>query len=124
MNQHTISSLPPADDPGFRERLREAREARGLSQYALAKLAGIAGVMPKRYEDASDKYATLPNISTWHKLNAVLFPATDSGGTGNTGPGPGRSSGAKMPRLLADASIEDIISELKQRGAASIVINW
>ena len=93
-----------------------------MSQYALAKLAGVAGVMPKRYEDASDRYATLPNQTTWTKLNAVLFPGDaeatvdeskkDLGGARNSA------------RLLAEATIEEIVSELKRRGAVSIVINW
>jgi transcriptional regulator with XRE-family HTH domain len=117
-----MNSLPPATDPTFRDKLREAREARGLSQYALAKLAGIAGVMPKRYEDASDRYATLPNAGTWHKLNAVLFP---TGEAQAAVPGsPAATRHAEPRSVLADATIEDIVAELKRRGASSVVINW
>ena len=116
-----MNSLPPVTDPTFRQKLREAREARGLSQYALAKLAGIAGVMPKRYEDAADKYATLPNDATLNKLNAVLFPAPGNAATGSAR---APSSSAPAAGLLAEASIEEIVAELKRRGAASIVINW
>ncbi|WP_208277518.1 helix-turn-helix domain-containing protein [Massilia oculi] len=117
-----MNSLPSVTDPTFREKLREAREARGLSQYALAKLAGIAGVMPKRYEDASDCYATLPNVSTWNKLNAVLFPTAAQP---NTGPGNAPGGTDVEPRnLLAEATIEDIVAELKRRGASAVVINW
>lgn len=118
-----MNSLPPVADPTFREKLREAREARGLSQYALAKLAGIAGVMPKRYEDASDRYATLPNASTWHKLNAVLFPGDQTPVEGARKDPP--ATNAVQPRgLLAEAAVEEIVAELKRRGASSVVINW
>lgn len=116
-----MNSLPPVTDPTFREKLREAREARGLSQYALAKLAGIAGVMPKRYEDATDKYATLPNAATWNKLNAVLFSSMAEYASGNA---PAPSSAARAGGLLVEASIEEIVAELKRRGASSVVINW
>jgi transcriptional regulator with XRE-family HTH domain len=105
----------------FRQKLKEAREARGLSQYALAKLAGIAGVMPKRYEDATDKYATLPNAATWSRLNAVLFSSTAEHAAGATA---AASSGTSTAGLLVEASIEEIVAELKRRGATSIVINW
>ena len=118
-----MNSLPPVTDPTFREKLRAAREARGLSQYALAKLAGIAGVMPKRYEDASDRYATLPNAGTWNKLNTVLFP--DSREQATVGGGhPVSASEIQSRILLAEASIEDIVAELKRRGASAVVINW
>jgi transcriptional regulator with XRE-family HTH domain len=118
-----MNSLPPVIDPTFREKLREAREARGLSQYALAKLAGIAGVMPKRYEDASDRYATLPNAGTWNKLNAVLFPTDQEQAAGSRGDP--RAANDVQPRgSLAEAAIEEIVAELKRRGASSVVINW
>lgn len=118
-----MNSLPPVTDPTFREKLREAREARGLSQYALAKLAGIAGVMPKRYEDASDRYATLPNAATLNKLNAVLFGSTQEQAEGPRHDA-GVSSKAQPGSLLVDASIEAIVAELKRRGASSVIINW
>lgn len=112
-----MNSLPPVTDPAFRQKLREARVARNLSQYALAKLAGVALVMPKRYEDASDKYATLPNASTWAKLNAVLFPA-------DAAPSPDEPATGKTVKPLEDASIEEIVAELKRRGAVSVIVNW
>jgi transcriptional regulator with XRE-family HTH domain len=121
-----MNSLPPATDPSFRQKLREAREARNLSQYALAKLAGVALVMPRRYEDAHDKYATLPNPATWAKLNAVLFPAGPKTTAAESGQFPATPAEGKLekPSLLETASIEEIVRELKRRGAASIVINW
>ncbi len=121
-----MNSLPPATDPSFRQKLREAREARNLSQYALAKLAGVALVMPRRYEDANDKYATLPNPATWAKLNAVLFPSGPQAGTAVSEqlPAAPLECNAEKRVLLESASIEEIVGELKRRGAASIVINW
>ena len=118
-----MNSLPPVTDPTFRQKLREAREARGLSQYALAKLADIAGVMPKRYEDASDRYATLPTVSTWEKLNAVLFPTSDNQDA-RTRSDAGGGKAVQPVSLLAEAAVEDIVAELKRRGATSVVINW
>lgn len=109
-----MNSLPPPTDPTFRMKLREAREARNLSQYALAKLAGVALVMPKRWEDASDKYATLPNAASWAKLNSVLFPADHDAGMTTAG----------APKSLDQASVEEIVAELKRRGAVSVIVNW
>lgn len=121
-----MHSLPPVTDPSFRQKLREAREARNLSQYALAKLAGVALVMPRRYEDAKDKYATLPNPATWAKLNAVLFPAGPRTAAAESAQLPAAPVEGKVDQasLLATASIEEIVRELKRRGATSIVINW
>lgn len=121
-----MNSLPPVTDPSFRQKLREAREARNLSQYALAKLAGVALVMPRRYEDAKDKYATLPTPATWAKLNTVLFPPAPHAATAvNEQPRAApMENKADKRALLESASIEEIVGELKRRGAASIVINW
>lgn len=48
IRQAIVQEFPPAEDgarpessPGIPARIRQAREARGLSWYALAKLAGI-----------------------------------------------------------------------------------
>lgn len=121
-----MNSLPPVTDPSFRQKLREAREARHLSQYALAKLAGVALVMPRRYEDAKDKYATLPTPATWAKLNAVLFPPGADTASTVSKQLPAAPSEGKADRraMLESASIEEIVGELKRRGAASVVINW
>lgn len=121
-----MNALPPVTDPLFRQKLREAREARNLSQYALAKMAGVALVMPRRYEDANDKYATLPNPATWAKLNAVLFPPDRQAAAAVSEQLPATLSEGKADKrvLLESASVEEIVGELKRRGATSIVINW
>ena len=105
----SANSLPRKDDPSFRETLKAERESRGMTQYALAKAAGIAPVMIARYEDQHHKYATLPSVPSWIKLNEVLFeiePVVTSA----------------VP--LSSATTEEIISELKQRGATTVVITW
>ncbi|KXU87154.1 hypothetical protein CR51_36075 [Caballeronia megalochromosomata] len=66
--------LPSITDVKFREGLRQARLAAGLSYGELARQAGIHAVMPSRYENATHSNATLPSEQTWKKLNAVLFP--------------------------------------------------
>lgn len=124
-NISPMNSLPPATDPTFRTKLREAREARNLSQYALAKLAGVALVMPKRYEDASDKYATLPNAASWAKLNAALFPAELEQRPGAPEAEPRANvTQAALGKSLDHASVEEIVAELKRRGAVSVIVNW
>ena len=80
--------------------------------------------MPKRYEDASDRYATLPNASTWNKLNAVLFPVAAATSAAKAVHVPAAPPGTQGTGPLAEASIEEIVSELKRRGATSVVINW
>lgn len=66
--------------------------------------------MPSRYEDASHQYATLPNTDTWAKLNRALFPESQDAAVSSV--------------TLQDATTDDIVAELKRRGATSIVIGW
>ncbi|WP_229256328.1 helix-turn-helix domain-containing protein [Duganella lactea] len=87
--------------------MKATREARGLSQYALAKAARIATVMIARYENEHHAYATLPGTATWTKLNDVLFGAPPPAGV-----------------ALDNATTEEIINELKRRGATTVAITW
>lgn len=109
--------LPGVSDPNFRRALREARVAAGLSFSELARRAGIHPVMPARYEDAAHSNATLPSLKTWEKLNEALFPVEgrqpDTTRQGNTD---GLS--------LRSAGVDEIVAELKRRGAISVTINW
>lgn len=107
--------LPPVTDPGFRSALKAAREDMRFSYRELARRAGIHAVMPSRYENADSADATLPSFATWEKLNAALFP-TDADA--------GRSTMSPDEMLLKDASVEDIVAELKRRGIASVSIVW
>ncbi|SRR5258708_37336546 len=108
--------LPRITDPTFRAALREARTAAGISYSELARRAGIHPVMPARYEDEAHSNATLPSLKTWEKLNQALFAESAVGAEPEDG-------GVKT-RPLRDAPIDEIIAELKRRGATSVTINW
>ena len=104
--------LPPTSDPSFRIALKKARLDANLSFTELAKRAGISPVMPSRYENVDHSNATLPNELTWKRLNEVLFPTETD-----------RAS-ASMSPTLKNSSIDQIVEELKRRGAQSVTINW
>lgn len=105
--------LPPTSDPTFRFALKKARLGANLSFTELAKRASISPVMPSRYENADHSNATLPNELTWKRLNEALFPnETDSKTANITSP------------ALSGSSVDQIVEELKRRGAQSVTINW
>lgn len=65
--------LPYPTDPDFPAALKARREALGLSRSALARLAGIHGVMPRRYEDPTCRDFARPRLdTTWADLNKAL----------------------------------------------------
>lgn len=111
----TMKQLPPVTDPGFRAALKTARENLRFSYRELARRAGIHAVMPSRYENADSADATLPSFATWEKLNAALFP-TDAEAA--------ESASSRDKVRLKDAPMEEIVAELKRRGAQSVAINW
>lgn len=123
-----VKQLPKVTDPNFRAALKEAREAANLSYRELAKRAGIHEVMPSRYENAEHSNSTLPSLKTWEKLNEVLFASYNS----PEGAGDARTSdntefqSTLVPGepLLKDASTDEIVAELKRRGASSVSISW
>lgn len=61
--------------------------------------------MPSRYENRLHSHFGPPSDKTWRRLNEALFEdaAPEAG-----------------PRL-ADASVEELVAELKRRGASSVV---
>lgn len=106
--------LPSTDNPTeFRIALKKARLAAGLSFSELARLVRISPVMPSRYENESHSNATLPNESTLARLNQVLFPNDDILAKSDT-----------QDSSLAKYSTDQIVAELKRRGAISVSINW
>nr|WP_175799608.1 helix-turn-helix transcriptional regulator [Burkholderia anthina] len=111
----TTKQLPPVTDPNFRSALKAARENMRFSYRELARRAGIHAVMPSRYENADSADATLPSYATWEKLNAALFPVDIEAAESATSQG---------EVCLTDASVEEIVAELKRRGAESVAINW
>jgi transcriptional regulator with XRE-family HTH domain len=112
-----MSRLPNVTDPLFRQSLKDARISAGFSYSELARRAGIHPVMPARYEDEGHSNATLPSLKTWEKLNAALFPS-------NPVTNPDAEKASSNGPLLREAGIEEIVAELKRRGAASVTINW
>ncbi|MFM0392888.1 helix-turn-helix domain-containing protein [Paraburkholderia phytofirmans] len=121
-----VKQLPKVTDPTFRTALKDARLAAKLSFRELAKRVGIHEVMPSRYENPEHSNATLPGLQTWEKLNAVLFPVGEAEvaatpASANSEPANQEQSGG---RFLRDAPIDEIVAELKRRGATSVSINW
>jgi ribosome-binding protein aMBF1 (putative translation factor) len=94
--------LPDATSPSFPAALKSAREAAGLNRSQLARQAQIHPVMPRRYEEQNDPDFTRPTPKTWKALNTAL------GFNPNPSPKP----------LLSEASVDQIVAELRSRGAS------
>ena len=101
--------LPQTNAADFPEKLKEAREARNLTYSDLARLLNINPAMPSRYENRTHSCFCRPTRKTWNRLNMVLFGTTQNGSSG---------------LFLDKASVEEIISELKRRGAATINVEF
>lgn len=96
--------------------MKAAREAKGLSYTEVAKAIGINPAMPSRYENAEHSCFCAPRESTWEKLDALLF---------GSGVGLQKGKNAQTEDVsLAEATVEQIIQELKARGASSVTINY
>lgn len=107
--------LPPRDDKNFPEALKKARESRGLSYTQLARLVDINPVMPARYENRDNANFGIPRQDTWEKLNTVLYGKIQMNNeTSNL------AKENDSPVYLHEAPTEEIIKELKKRGAISI----
>lgn len=104
--EHRIM-LPESNSPKFPKALKNARESKGLSYTQLAKLCGISPVMPARYEDTKNSNFASPSRKTWEKLDQVL--SDDSIEPSNV-----------SYKLLAEASVEELIQALKDKGATSV----
>lgn len=109
-------SLPNPTHKRFPEALKAAREAKGLSFTELAKAIGINPAMPSRYENKEHSCFCAPRDSTWQKLNDLFS------GTGNPQE---RSKSLPAENIwLGEATVEQIIQELKARGASSVSISY
>lgn len=100
--------LPRPNTPEFPDALKAAREAKGLNFTQLAKLCDISPVMPSRYEDRQHSNFGPPSDKTWEKLNQVLFDS--------------EQSDSPSGKRLEDASIEELIQALKNKGASSVSV--
>lgn len=97
--------LPNPKSDNFPTQLRRQRKVAGLTLTQLAEAAGIANVMPGRYERGE----TVPTMLTWQKLNEVLFGA--------------EAEEEEIPSFestLENATIEELIEELKNRGVQKV----
>ncbi|MEI6708565.1 MAG: helix-turn-helix transcriptional regulator [Methylococcales bacterium] len=108
--------LPQRTDKNFPSALKLARESKGLTYTQLAKLLDISPVMPSRYENEAHSSFCTPRQDTWEKLNTVLFSEVQT-----------NSNLVKEhdERIYLDeASVEEIIHELKSRGITNVNISF
>lgn len=96
--------LPDPHSDEFPSALKQARIAKGMSRAELAKAAGIHVVMPRRYEEPECGEFTRPVAKTYLALNEAL-------GFSQTPIEHGVS--------LQDASLEQIVAELKRRNISA-----
>jgi transcriptional regulator with XRE-family HTH domain len=101
--------LPNPNNFKFSEALLKARKKAGLTQEQLAAKAGIAKVMPGRYE----RGVHAPDMDNWAKLNRVLFPEADESEI------EAAVHSDNSPALM-DATVEELIEELKRRGFTKV----
>lgn len=102
-----MKSLPDRNSDEFPEVLKSARIAKKLSYSELAKAVGIHAVMPSRYENREHKDFTAPSQKTWEKLNYVLT-----------------SKDLVEINPLGDFSLDQLVDEIKRRGATSVQISF
>ena len=104
--------LPDPTSPDFPAALKAAREAAGLTRTEFARRAKINGVMPRRYEEPDAQDFTRPTRTTWLWLNFALgFSAAPPS------PEPLPVVEPATGVSLAQASIDQIVAELRSRGA-------
>lgn len=103
--------LPDRNHPDFPTALKRARNTMNLTLTELAKKAGISSTMPGRYENTKSSLFTAPSQETWRKLNNALFPSTISTNT-------------IQNSLLEDASIDELVQQLKNKGVKSVSLDF
>lgn len=103
--------LPARNANEFPVALKKAREEKQLTNTELAEAIGINPVMIGRYEHTCNKnYFSPPSQETWRKLNDYLFKEMEVE--------------TNSLSSINDVTIEDLIKELKRRGAKSVNIEW
>lgn len=106
--------LPDREDPAFPAALKSAREARNLSYSDLARAIGISTVMPSRYENPNHSLFGTPSQDTWRKLNEFFASPTRTQ----------ESSAAEKAQPLSAYPVDELIAEIKRRGATSVQISF
>jgi len=101
-----MNSLPDRHSDAFPEALKQAREAKNMSYSELARAIGISVVMPSRYENRDNALFSTPSQDTWLKLNDFL------------------TSDKEFMNPLKNFSMDELIEELKRRGATSVQISF
>jgi transcriptional regulator with XRE-family HTH domain len=100
-----VVMLPKRNDKKLPASIRERRLALNMTQAGLASKANISGLMVGRYE----RGASVPSAHTWEMLNGALYPG---------------SSPVQQLQGLREVATDDLIAELKRRGASSVTIAW
>lgn len=106
-------SLPERNHPTFPAALKAAREARNLSYSDLARAIDISTVMPSRYENREHSYFGAPSLDTWRKLNDFLTSPTQI-----------KELTHEKANPLSAYSVDELVAEIKRRGATSVQIGF
>jgi transcriptional regulator with XRE-family HTH domain len=106
-------SLPDRNHPTFPAALKAAREARNLSYSDLARAIGISTVMPSRYENTEHSLFGVPSLDTWRKLNEFLTSKTQA-----------KEPTDEKAKPLSTYSVDELVAEIKRRGATSVQIGF
>ena len=101
-----MTSLPDRNSAQFPVALKKAREAKNMSYSELARAVGISVVMPSRYENQDNALFSTPSQETWRKLNDFL------------------TSDVKAVNALQDFSLDELVEEIKRRGATSVQVSF
>lgn len=106
--------LPNPKSSNFSTALRNARKAASLTLSELADKACISVVMPGRYERGEAK----PTMGTWQALNKALYEELDDEDV------EAEVVKQHMGEMLTEATIEDILEELKSRGFTNVTLSY
>jgi len=104
--------------PTFRDDLKAARKAAGLSGAALSTRIGISPGMVSRYESHNRNDGVLPGEDTLKKINDVLF--------GEAAPArqaavPASQSNEDLQKIADGLPLTVLIKAIKKHGAKEIV---
>jgi transcriptional regulator with XRE-family HTH domain len=105
--------------PTFRDELKAARKAAGLSGAALSTKIGISPGMVSRYESHNRNDGVLPGEDTLKKINDVLFG--NQAVTPITTPQKRAPNGEDLQQIADGLPLPVLIKALKKHGAKEIV---
>lgn len=110
--------LPEPTSTDFPAALKAARQKAGLSRSALARAAGIHTVMPRRYEEPEARDFARPTPATKEALEKALvsMPAQTTLREERRTEEKEQAQAVLGGPLLLDASIDEIVAELRKRG--------